>query len=204
MDEIVKYSPTGCSASKSNSPTEVPLYQISSYQIRAMRSWGFRGSARIASGVVQDTVDQAGIGPAIGGPLDALAFLNDHDFGPRVSLLGICWPERSNGLDSESAAPIPRRFPDAPNPNACDSARKSPALRRKFYCPPSPCERRLTAWMLFLILASFEDNIEAADQCIALQRLHCTLFVLLSGASQSRSAAIRLLPGRSSSCAVAH
>jgi hypothetical protein len=39
--------------------------------------------------------------------------------------------------------------------------------------------------MLFLILASFEDNFEAADQCIALQRLHCTLFVLPSGASQT-------------------
>jgi hypothetical protein len=39
-DEMLKYSPTGCSASKSNYPTDVPLYQESRCRIRAMRSRG--------------------------------------------------------------------------------------------------------------------------------------------------------------------
>jgi hypothetical protein len=94
----MKYSPTGCSASKSNYPTDVPLYQESRCRIRAMRSRGYRGSARIASESYKTPWIKPGqvqrSGPL---DLDALAFLNDHDSGPRVSLLGICWPERSNG-----------------------------------------------------------------------------------------------------------
>jgi hypothetical protein len=139
---------------------------------------------------------------------------------PRVSLLRICWPERSNGSTRRPQPPwIPTSCmpPGCTNVNgkckcttACDSARACPALPDFFLCPPSSRVRQLTAWLWCLILASFEDTIEAADRCIALERRHAIspsqwcqpASPSRQSQRQIRSAAIRLLPGRrSSSCA---
>jgi hypothetical protein len=92
-------------------------------------------------GVVQDTVvrkPSRGTGPALGAPwvVGQLALITTT-FAPRVSLLGICWPERSNGSIRRSQPPSHPEIesrPGAANAKtpACTSARKSPALPRNF------------------------------------------------------------------------
>jgi hypothetical protein len=90
--------------------------------------------------------------PAIEEPLGTLVPPN-ADFAPRVSLLGICWPERSNGstrrLDSKAAqAPMPARLPKCTKSKYSRFCQECPGFPRIFYRPPSPCVRRQKAWAL--------------------------------------------------------
>lgn len=83
----------------------------------------------------------------------------NHDFGPRVSLSIFCWLEGSNGSVEAFVCASPR-----PPMRFCQ---KSPAHPRKFYLLPSTSVRQPDRVDIILILASFEDNIDPADHCIA-------------------------------------
>lgn len=133
--KCVQSESTDGSASRSKHPTDVPLYQISSHQIKSRRataSWGFRGSARIACrGCTRHGGRGAtpGTGPAFG-PLDVLALPSTTS-----CLVSASWESVGRRSNGSIRKPPPPSHADSQvqsaNATACDSARSPPALRRK-------------------------------------------------------------------------
>jgi hypothetical protein len=185
-------------ASKSKHAANISLYQVSSCQIKCRRATWFRGSAPSWSCTRnrgQGAKPGTGTGPASMGASRSVGQLGPpphHDALEALlvlrtlCLVSASWESvgrrdptaRLGGRNPHGSRP-PACLPDAPNVNgkckcttACDSARACPALPDFFLCPPSSRVRQLTAWLWCLILASFEDTIEAADRCIALERRH--------------------------------
>lgn len=142
---------TDGSASKSKHPADMPLYlsyQISSCQIKCRRATERRGfGTKLELHKTRWTGSPAGDRSSMGGvsicwPTWPSSSRRTPFVVPRVSLLGICWPERSNGSTRRPQPPwIPTScIPPGCNKckckcTACDSARACPVLPRLFFLP---------------------------------------------------------------------
>jgi hypothetical protein len=118
----------GAKASKSKHAADIPLYHISSCQIKCRRATWFRGSAPCWSCTShRGQGAKPGTGPAWGAsrsvgqlgpePSTPSSSRRTPYVVPRVSLLGICWPERSNG---STRRPQPPWIPTSCMPPGCN------------------------------------------------------------------------------------